>query len=142
MVKLRLAPVKTMTLPRLELNAAVTAVRLMNQVIREIDLPIVSTWLWSDSTLTLQYIKIERQRFKTYVANRVTEIRESTQPDYWLFISGEENPADILTSGVSKIEDLMKPNGKRGTWINGPPLLVKILGLKKRFQLFPLIMTK
>ena len=38
---------------------------------------------WSDSQTTLQYIKNETKRFQTYVANRVTEIREVTSPDQW-----------------------------------------------------------
>ena len=57
MGKSRLAPIKTLAMPRLELNAAVTGVKLFNTIIHEIDLPIEKVKFWSDSTLALQYIK-------------------------------------------------------------------------------------
>ena len=56
MAKSKVAPIKTVTLPRLELNSAVAAVRLYRTIIHEIDLPIVKTYFWSDSELTVQYI--------------------------------------------------------------------------------------
>ena len=57
MVKSRLAPIKTLTMPRLELNATVTGVKLFNLIIQEIDLLIEWVKFWSDSMLTLQYIQ-------------------------------------------------------------------------------------
>ena len=53
MGKSRLAPIKTLTMPRLELNAAVTGVKLYNTIIHEIDLSIEKVKFWSDSTLAL-----------------------------------------------------------------------------------------
>ena len=74
MVKSRLAPIKTLTMPRLELNATVTGVKLFNLIIQEIDLLIEWVKFWSDSMLTLQYIQDQSHRFKVYVANRVSQI--------------------------------------------------------------------
>ena len=72
MVKVRLAPIKTFSLPRVELNAAVLGIRPYKSVIKELDLPIYKTTFWKDSTLMLQYIRNDSQCFKTYFANRVT----------------------------------------------------------------------
>ena len=49
MVKSRVAPIKTITMPRLELNAAVICVKLFSLIIQEIDLPIEKVKFWSDS---------------------------------------------------------------------------------------------
>ena len=83
MAKSKLAPIRTLSLPRLELCAAVTGVRLYQQIIKEIDLTIHQIYFWSDSTLTLQYISNTTQRFKVFVANRVTEILDATSKDQW-----------------------------------------------------------
>ena len=56
MAKSKLAPIKTLTMPRLELNAAIIGVKLFNLIIHEIDLSIEKVKFWSDSMLTLQYI--------------------------------------------------------------------------------------
>ena len=57
MAKSQLTPIRTLTMPRLELNAAVIGVKLCNIIIHEIDLPIEKNKFWSDSMLTLQYIR-------------------------------------------------------------------------------------
>ena len=99
MAKSKLAPLKKITLLRLELSAAVTGVRLYRNTIHEIDLPVESTFFWTDSTLTYQYITNTKHRFKTYPANRVTEILEDSTADQRRVVPGDINPADILTRG-------------------------------------------
>ena len=63
MAKSKLAPIKTLTMARLELNAAVIGVKLFNLIIHEIDLPIQKVKFWSDSMLTLEYIQDQSHRF-------------------------------------------------------------------------------
>ena len=65
----RVATTKPTALRRLELSAATVAVRLYRLIIKEIDLLIVDSHFWSDSTLKLQYITNEKTRFKTFIAN-------------------------------------------------------------------------
>ena len=66
----QLAPVKTVSLPRLELkNAAVVGVLYAQVIKKEISLPLSTFKYWTDSTLTLQYITVKSHRFKVYVAN-------------------------------------------------------------------------
>ena len=121
--KSKLAPLKTITLPRLELNAAVTAVRLFQNIIFDIDLPVERTIFWSDSTLVLQYINNTSHRFKTFVANRVTEILEKSSSDQWKHVPGTSNPADLITRGVDDPRSLMETNKNGISWFQGPSFL-------------------
>ena len=120
MAKSRLAPIKTVTLPRLELDSARCGARLAGLVVHELDLPIERVLYWSDSTLTLQYIKNKRHRMKSRVSNRVTEILESSTAEDWSHVPGNVNPADILTRGVADPERLMK-----NRWFKGAEFLEK-----------------
>ena len=72
--KSRLAHLKPMTVPRLELSAAVLAVQLDKSVREELDVPITQSTYWSDSTCVLQYIRNQSKRFHTFVANRLSVI--------------------------------------------------------------------
>ena len=85
MAKSRLVPIKTLTMPRLELNTVVIGVKLFNLITHEIDLPIEKLKFWSYSMLTLQYIQDQSHRFKTYVANRIFQILESISSNDWNF---------------------------------------------------------
>ena len=76
MAKSRTAPLQYVSVPRLELQAATIAVRAHAMILKEINLNISLTFFWTDSKITLQYINNESRRFKTYVANRVSEIRD------------------------------------------------------------------
>ena len=109
----RLAPLKQMTIPRLELAAAVLAVRLDVLLRRELEVPLLSSTFWSDSEIVLSYIKNEGKRYKTFVANRVSEIRQSSSPNQWHHVKGQDNPADVLSRGclVSELSE---------SWYHGP----------------------
>ena len=112
----RLAPIKQVTVPRLELCAAVEAVKLDCIVRHYLDIQIVSSTFWTDSQIVLSYIRSQNRRFKIYVANRVAMIRRSSSPDQWRHVSGDQNPADVVSRGcaVSDFPDI---------WLNGPGFL-------------------
>ena len=101
MAKSRTAPLQYVSVPRLELQAATIAARVHSMITREIDLNISSTFFWTDSQITLQYIRNESRRFKTYVANRVCEIRQVSEPTQWRHCPGNLNPADDASRGLS-----------------------------------------
>lgn len=115
--KSRVAPLKKVSVPRLELEAAVLSARVDVMLRAELDLPLETSHFWVDSEVVLKYIASDSSRFKTYVANRVSFIREVSQPLQWHHIKGSENVADIVSRGrdVSKVDERL--------WLMGPEFL-------------------
>lgn len=99
--KSRLSLLKQLTIPRLELSAAVVATRLDNMVRKEIDIPINKSIFWTDSTCVLGYIANEDKRFHTFVANHAAAIQEATSSSQWKHVSTKQNPADDASRGIS-----------------------------------------
>ena len=118
MAKSRLAPIKVVTLPRLELNAARAGARLAQLAVHEIGLPISRVKFWSDSTISLQYINNKSKRLKVFERNRSAEINDLSDPSQWDHVSGAENPADLISRGVLDPEVLISSN-----WFSGPAFL-------------------
>ena len=118
--KSRLSPLKQLTIPRLELSAAVVATRLDRMVMKEIGMPVDQSIFWTDSTCVLGYIANDDKRFHTFVANRLAAIHEATSPSQWKHVGTKQNPADDASRGLSA-EALLK--NKR--WIQGPDFLWK-----------------
>ena len=74
--KSRVAPLKQMTIPQMELAAVVVAVKVAFWLQTELDFPLGNTYFWSESTSVLGYIRNEKARYNTFVANRVALITE------------------------------------------------------------------
>ena len=106
-----------MSIPRLELMAAVIAVRIIRQVIEELDFEIdeKDIYFWSDSTCVLQYIRNEHRRFKVFVANRLSEIHELSSPTQWQYVSSKINVADIALRGIAADD-----YESMSIWVTGP----------------------
>ncbi|GBO18374.1 hypothetical protein AVEN_130645-1 [Araneus ventricosus] len=98
--KSRVAPIKKLTLPRLELMGAIIASRIVKHL-KGIFKDIKKVFCWSDSTIVLHWIKGSASKYKQFVANRVIEIQETTDPISWRHCSGKHNPADLLTRGLA-----------------------------------------
>ena len=118
--KSRLAPLRSITIPRLELSAAVMSVKIDHMLRRELDLPLVEGIFWCDSTSVIQLIRNTSKRFHTFVANRLSVIHDCSSPEQWRYVDSKSNPADDVSRGLTA-ECLIE--SKR--WLNGPEFLWK-----------------
>ena len=118
MAKGRLAPLDpNLTIPRLELMAAVIGVRLMEFIRTSLELENPPVTYWSDSIDVLCWIRSEKPR-KVFVQNRLSAIRKLSPPGRWRYIRGAENPADLGTRGIS-----LSVTSDCSHWWNGPCFL-------------------
>ena len=101
MGKSRLSPLKPVTIPRMELSATVLSTRLDRMIREEIEYTIDDSIFWTDSTCVLRYVENDEKRYETFVANRVSAIREQSLPSQWHYIQTEFNPADHGTRNVA-----------------------------------------
>lgn len=118
--KSRLAPIKTLSITRLELSAAELLSRLAKAVKRSMEWENVEYFLWTDSSATYFWIKRQPYTLKTFVANRVASIQENTDISRWRHINGKDNPADLITRGIAPLQLV-----DNKLWINGPNWLCK-----------------
>ncbi|XP_043063411.1 uncharacterized protein LOC122319761 [Drosophila ficusphila] len=107
--KSRVAPLKALTVPRLELSAALLLAELILSVKETIDLD-CAFHCWSDSTIVLAWIRQPPREFNEFVSNRIAKIDVPTNL----------NPADVVSRGCTTKELL-----EHSLWANGPPFLLQ-----------------
>lgn len=115
--KARVAPTKIVTIPRLELMAAVVSSAISCMLKEELELKIDQEYFWTDSQVVLAYINKEARRFHVFVANRVQRIRERSDPAQWCYVDTDQNPADHASRGL-KVTEFVSSN-----WLTGPKFL-------------------
>ena len=118
MAKARVVPIASVTIPRLELMAAVVAARLSVILEKELRLERVQHFYWTDSNIVLGYLRNDSKRFKIFVANRIQEIHDVSQSSQWRHISGQLNPADLASRSLKGAEIIDSQ-----LWFQGPPFL-------------------
>lgn len=119
--KTRVAPLKALSIPRLELNGAVLVTRLMKKIISALELlgnQHYTVYLWTDSTIVLSWFGSHPRRWSTFIANRTSEVLDLFPASKWFHVASENNPADCASRGVNP-SDLHS----HSLWWSGPEFL-------------------
>ena len=129
MAKSRVTPLKLVTVPRLELTAAVVSTKISSLLQKELNYQDMQEFFWTDSRVVLGYISNEARRFHTFVANRVQAIRDHASPKQWRYVDTKDNPADDASRGLGANELIRSER-----WWNGPNFLWKPLPNETNFD--------
>lgn len=114
----KVAPTSPVSIPRLELLGAQLLANLLKEISNVMNIPKSELHAWTDSTVVLAWLRGHPCRWKTFVANRVTEILSILDNEQWSHVESAQNPADCASRGLSP-EDFL---GHR-LWLHGPDWL-------------------
>lgn len=118
--KSKVAPLKSLTMPRLELSAAVLLAALITKFKNTCDLSLGIIYCWTDSTIVLGWLRTTSNTLKPFVSHRVAEIQNSTKGCQWRHVPTDSNPADVVSRG-SRPRNLILNK----LWWNGPTWLTE-----------------
>ena len=137
--KARVTALKHKTIPRLELAAVPTSARMSEFVRNELEYPEMKELFWTDSRVVLGYLTNEAKRFHVYVAKRLQQIRDLTDPNAWFYVDTNNNPADEASRGLTAkqlVEGSLWLTGPEFLWRSGPckPENIELPRLAFRFD--------
>ena len=105
-------PLNCVSVPQLELTAAVLSVKISQQLKQKLDIEEdiseKEEFFWTDSQLMQNCISNESKRFKIFVANHVQMIRNNTNLNQWNYVISADNPADSASIGLNTEEAKIK----------------------------------
>lgn len=118
--KTKVAPTKPMSIPRLELQAAVLGSRLAETVVKGHNIEISRRYFWSDSQTVLKWLESNARKYHPFVALRIGELQESTEIQEWRYVPSKINRADLATKWKCKTNFKIDE-----AWFHGPEFLSK-----------------
>ena len=118
MAKSRLCPMRGLTIPKAEMCGATISIKLDKFLRKELTVKIDQSYFWTDSSIVLHSIANENKRFKTFIADRLSEIHGGSHVSQWRHVPSGLNPTDGLSRGMS-VGELMNST----IWKNGPNFL-------------------
>ncbi|XP_058817788.1 uncharacterized protein LOC131681096 [Topomyia yanbarensis] len=118
MARSKVAPLKHLSIPRLELQAAVLGARLENSVVEMLCFDVKQRYFWSDSKTVLSWIHSDHRRYKQFVAFRIGEILSLSKLREWRWVPTKLSIADAMTKWNKKHSMCSD-----GTWFRGQGFL-------------------
>lgn len=120
MAKYRVAPIKSLTIPKLELSAAHLLSKVVKKILLSTKFKFSRVCLYSDARVALDWINGNPNRWKVFVKNKVNRINKNVEKENWHHVSTKCNPADCASRGLLPNELL-----KHSMWWFGPEFLHK-----------------
>ena len=96
--KAQVAPMKPLTIPKLELQAALLCARLKNEIQLALTIPVELTFMWTYSSAVPRWLQTT-DKLPISVANRSAEILQLATTDEWNHVRTSESPDDAGARG-------------------------------------------
>lgn len=121
----RVSPIKTVSIPRLELCGVALLADLMHRVINTIFATSnVQTFAWCDSQITLAWLQSPPARWKVFISNRTSRILDKLPSCRFGYIRSADNPADVASRGTCPTKIINNRLWWHGpSWLTDPPSL-------------------
>ena len=120
MAKTKVAPVEAVSVPRLELLAAVLGAKMATVATTALKISMDQVTLWADSMNVLYWIRSRSRVYKMFVANRISIIQSLTDAALWRYVPTSDNPADLASRGCTV--DALSQSSQ---WWKGPAFLTR-----------------
>jgi len=117
--EVKIAPIKSVSIPRLDLTVAVLAVRLDELTRKELELLSNSSYFWVDSTAVLYCIRNISKRFSVFTTNRLATFEKHTKINQWYHVPSKLNPVDAASRGL-EAHKVFSTDGYRPTLLLQP----------------------